>query len=244
MQSIINRIRRHRSAVWLVVTALLIPLLQNLASSWLEATLGQTPSRLFQLLSGLLLAALLLGFLYFLLNKERPVEIVAEERRPPRHSGLITLVSRRNVESGRVPAHELAIRYHLDEESVGGEPLRICWLIASGGRDGTVPEARAMRERFGTRCKIVIKEIKDPFDLYETYQAVQNIYAEATQNREISLQSSQIIGDFTGGTTPMSAGVVLACHGLSSMQYIQGGIHQTVAAKIASTPVWIKFQTL
>jgi len=237
MHSFISRIRRHRNLLWLAVSALLIPLLQDLAGNWLTATFGETPARILQIFSALVLVAFLIWLLYATLGKEAPIEIVAEERRPPRHPGLITLVSHKSPVQERLPAHEFALRYHLAEEAAGGDALRHCWLLATGGASGTVPEARRLRDVYGERCRIVIKEIRDPFDLYETYKVVQAIYVEAQTGAD-PLQAQEIIGDFTGGTTPMSAGVTLACHGNGPMQYIQGGTE-----KFASVPIWVRMGT-
>lgn len=236
MMQILSRLRRHRNMVWLLVSLLFLPLLQNLTSSWVEQVLGPTPGRLLQTLSLLIMVAIILWLTYVQLGKEQPLMLVTEERRPLRYPGLITLVSRRRDRPGfdATPAHEYAIRYHLDTNEDGGEPLRVCWLIASSGADGTIPEARRMRDLYGDRCRVIIKEVKDPFDLHETFALVRTIHAEAAA-LEHPLQPSQIMADFTGGTTPMSAGVVLACNGVSPMQYIQGGTD-----KIASMPVLVK----
>jgi hypothetical protein len=144
-------------------------------------------------------------------------------------------IGRRDVEPQAL-SHNAAIEYHLDREEAGGEPLRVCWLIATGGVRGSVPVARAVRERYGLRCaQMIIHVLNSPFDLQEAYRLVRRIYTEeATQH---GLAPQQIISDFTGGTKPMSAGMILACQDQWPMQYMFGR-----EGEVASTPLRVDFR--
>lgn len=51
MTPFIRLMRRHPNLVLVFVSGLLVPLVTNLASSWLEATIGRTQGRLMQLLA-------------------------------------------------------------------------------------------------------------------------------------------------------------------------------------------------
>ncbi len=168
---------------------------------------------------------------------EELLELVPEEERPPRYPGLSVLVGigRRDAKPEEL-SHHPAIEYHLDREEAGGEPLRVCWLIATGGVKGSVPVAREVRERYGSRCdKMIIRVLNSPFDVQEAYRLVRRIYAE--EAAEHGLAPEQVIADFTGGTKPMSVGMVLACRDRWPMQYMYGR-----KAEIASTPLYVRFK--
>lgn len=232
---LLDAIRRHRNVVFLIVSALLLPLFTELASSWLQTTLGRTPSQLLQLLAIVVSSMVTLGVLYWALGKQRPLELVPEEARPERFAGLIVLVGMgQQAGSRKTLSHDLAIAYHLDQETAGGEPLRVCWLIATGGERGSVTVAMEVRDKYRHRCTLHIRTLRDAFDVEEAYQVVHDIYThEATEQ---GLTPEQIIADFTGGTKPMTAGMVLACRERWPMQYMTGG-----TPPIASLPVRVRF---
>ncbi len=234
MRRFIRMLRARRKIILVFITGLFIPVSINLLSAWLQSSFGYTANRLLQVTGLTILVVLGLFFVVVVLGKEPPVELVPEEKRPIRYPGLIVLVSRRNSE--RIPAHEIALRYHADETGSGGEQLRACWLIATSGEQGTVPEARRIRSLYGSKCTILIKEIHDPFAIEETFATVRLIYREAQEDENIHLTPAQIIADFTGATTPMSVGMALACKDLGPMQYIQGGKND-----IASIPTLVAF---
>ena len=200
---LMESLRRHRNLVLLLVSGLLVPLITNLASSWLEMTIGRTPNRLMQLLA--LGVALIVGLwvLHLALEKREPLELVPEEERPPRFPGLIVLVGvgRKDVEPEKL-SHNPAIEYHLDCEEAGGEPVRVCWLVATGGVKGSVPVAREVRKRYASRCdKMILHTLNSPFDVQEAYHLVHHIYTE--EAAEHDLTPEQIISDFTGGPKPL-----------------------------------------
>lgn len=234
---LIELLRRHRNLVILLVSGLLAPLLTNLASSWLEMTIGRTPNRLMQLLA--VGVALIVGLwvLHLALGRREPLELVAEEERPPRYPGLIVLVGtgRKDAEPDEL-SHNLAIEYHLNCEEADGDVLRVCWLIATSGVRGSVPVAREVRERYSDRCQLHIRVLNSAFDVQEMYQLVRRIYTE--EAAEHGLAPQQIIADFTGGTKPMSAGMILACQDRWPMQYMFGR-----KGEVASTPLLVRFQS-
>ena len=235
MKTLVSRLRRHRNLVLVFVSGLLVPLVTELSSSWLQATFGQTPGRLLQLLAIGVALTVGLWVLYRVLGAGEPLELVPEEARPPRFPGLIVLVGpgRRDAKPNEL-SHNAAIEYHLTSEEAGGEPLRVCWLVATAGVTGSVPVARAVRERYRERCELIIRELDNPFDVEDAYELIRRIYAEEAV--EHGLSPAQIIADFTGGTKPMSAGMVLACRDRWPMQYMTGGREE-----IASVPVFVRF---
>lgn len=231
----VRLLRRHRNLVLLLASGLLMPLVTELTSSWLEATIGRTPGHLLQLLAIGVALAVGMWVLYLALGRQPSQELVPEEERPPRFPGLIVLVGpgRREADPDSL-SHNLAIEYHLTCEGAGGEPLRVCWLIATAGERGSVTVARQVRERYRDRCEVIIHRLRDAFDVEEAYQVVHRIYTQ--EAAEHGLTPDQIIADFTGGTKPMSAGMVLACRNRWPMQYMTGG-----RKGIASVPIFVRF---
>ena len=237
MSELVGLLRRHRNLVLLLISGLLVPLFTNLASSWLEMTIGRTPNRLMQLLAIGIALAVGLWVLLLALGRQGTLELVPEEKRPPRFPGLIVLVGigRKDVEPEKL-SHNPAIEYHLDCEEAGGEPVRVCWLIATGGVKGSVPVAREVRKRYESRCdKMILHVLNSAFDVQEAYRLVHHIYTE--EAAEHGLAPEQIIADFTGGTKPMSAGMILTCQDRWPMQYMFGR-----EGEVASTPVLVRFQ--
>jgi len=226
---------RHRNLVLPFISGLLIPLATELAGSWLEKTIGRTPSQLVRLLAIAVALAVGLWVLYLALGKRAPLELVPREERPPSFPGLIVLIGPgRKGSDPQSLSHNPAIEYHLDCDEAGGKPLQICWLIATGGEQGSLPAAQKVRERYEERCTMIIKRLHDAFDVQEAYRTVQGIYTQ--EAAEQGLAPDQVIADFTGGTKPMSAGTVLACRDRWPMQYMTGGREE-----IASVPIFVRF---
>ena len=236
MSRLMHLLRRQRYLVLLLVSGLLVPLVTELAGSWLEATIGRTPSQLIQLLAICVALAVALWALYLALGKQEPLELVPKEQRPTRFPGLIVLIGPgREGTDPKSLSHNPAIEYHLSREEAGGEPLRACWLIATAGEKGSVPVTMEVQKRYEDRCELIIETLKDAFDLEETYQLVHSIYTQKAAEK--GLAPDQIIADYTGGTKPMSAGMVLACREeYWPMQYMTGGTEI-----IASVPLFVRF---
>ena len=235
MRTLTNWLRRYRNLVLLLVSGLLAPLATELAGSWLEATLGQTPSQLIQLLALSVALAVGLWALYLALGKRQVLELVPLEQRPPCFPGLIVLVGPgRKGANPSALSHNPAIEYHLGNKEAGGESLRVCWLIATAGEKGSLPVAQEVRARYRDHCTVKIKLVHDAFGIKETHRVVHTIYTQ--EAAEYDLDPNQIIADFTGGTKPMSAGMVLACRDRWPVQYMTGG-----RKDIASLPIFVQF---
>jgi hypothetical protein len=133
---------------------------------------------------------------------------IFEGEKPQPKRGLILLIS-------RADSAMHAIEYHL----AGKPSLESVWLVPSNGRDeerfGTA--TMNVAEEIKTRCKALAKkrnasirvEIHEtgvsPGDAQDTFDYVNRIF------RRGSYQASEIIADFTGGTKPMTVGMVMAC---------------------------------
>ncbi|MGH9904126.1 MAG: hypothetical protein ACRD8U_00925 [Pyrinomonadaceae bacterium] len=133
---------------------------------------------------------------------------IREGEKPERKRGLILLVSR--LESAM---H--AIEYHRED---GSGPLESVWLIPSNGRDqdkygeASIAMAEQIRDQCkklsanGGRLRVEIHESGvSPGDAQDTFDHVNRIYRRGTY------KPSEIIADFTGGTKPMTVGMVMAC---------------------------------
>jgi hypothetical protein len=224
----VERIRLHSNLVLLLISGLLVPLITNLASSWLEMTIGQTPNRMMQLLAFGVALAVGLWALSLALGR-RKVPMVPPNEQPPRMAGLVALVGRGDAKNE--PAR-LALDYHLEGES----GLQACWLIASKGKAGSLPTALVLYEQYKDRCQLEICPISDAFDLQEVYRTVREIYEVKVP--DAGLEPSEVITDFTGGTAPMSAGAALACgEDEYPMQYYTGR-----QPGMASVPLWVQFR--
>jgi hypothetical protein len=238
-------VRQHSGLLILLVSGLLVPLITNLASSWLEGTVGQTPNRLLQLLAVGVAAAVALWVVALALPpRPEPLVLVPRDARPARMPGLIALVGRgRPGEKAepRAQAAAKAIEYHLAEDT-----LKACWLVASTGEKGSIGMAREIRKLYDRPgCKIAIREVGNPFSVQDTYDAVQRIYNEeicAEEFAAFELTPERVIADFTSGTAPMTAGMVLACGRYRPMQYTTGRPAKAGEAEIASVPLLVEFQ--
>lgn len=192
-------------------------------------------------LCGLVISALtifvLLWLLYVIRRRSKPVVLVPENEQPPKHKGLIVLVGIGRPTVGEDPKDQSAwkaIAYHLSGEP--GQRLRKCWLIASGGERGSLPNAQDIQ----TWCReqhldAEIRTVADHLDVQGTYDVVKMIYESDAPKAKLS--EEEVIADFTGGTHPMAAGMVLACGAGRPMQYMFG--HKP---GIASIPRLIKFK--
>lgn len=214
LSNIWEYMRENREIGSLMIAAT-ASLLTNVVSSFLETQ--------FSLLNIILSLGIILLTLYIAfkrLYRVKREEILPKDERPARHAGLIVIVSPRKLEEER-QVHEIAIEYHLNTKNKG-ELLRKCWLITTQGTRGTEAEAMKTQTRYEESCDVIIRKV-NAFDISDVYQKANEIYQEAEADPECPLKPEQIIVDFTGGTTPMSSGLALACSQISPMQYIYGG---------------------
>jgi len=105
------------------------------------------------------------------------------------------------------------VRYH-------ASTLQRCWVIVTENssekkKDGSKDESEHAEKLIGfltkkervVCCEIVV--IKNPNDIGETAKAISHIYHGLTQTGS-TLQPRDVIADFTGGTSAMSGGMILA----------------------------------
>jgi hypothetical protein len=101
-----------------------------------------------------------------------------------------------------------AIKYH-------DGTLEQVWLIAT--RD-TAHLAEEIKQDYKTeKLSISIIPLDDPLELNKSKEVVEKIYREHLG----TLAEEDVIADFTGGTKPMTAGMIFACLGLSrKLEYV------------------------
>lgn len=132
-------------------------------------------------------------------------------------------------------AGELAEHFRPSTPQTEPGGLEHCWLIASAGEKGSLPDAERLRRWYETAdVHVYVRTVADALGVQETYDLVQHIYA--VEVPQAGLTPDQVIADFTGGTKPMSAGLLLACGDRHPMQYLYGD-----RETIASVPRWIEF---
>lgn len=133
---------------------------------------------------------------------------IREGEPPERKRGLILLVSRKE-------SAMYAIQYHLQDRG----PLESVWLVPSNGREEdtygapTLDEAEKIKieckklaQANGGNLRVEIHETGvSPGDAQDTFDYVNRIF------RRGSYKPNEIIADFTGGTKPMTVGMVMAC---------------------------------
>lgn len=200
--------------------------LTNLVSDFLTNYFALSVLTLVIVVLGVLL---ILNLVNILTQQNRDWVLVKRERQPPKFRGLIILVGKGKtgenpLETGVKPA----IEYHLSSEGEIG--LEYVWLIPS---QASIHVAEAFREKFETQVKIFMCDIFNEFTVQSTYDMVRSIYEQKIS--AYHLLPEEVISDFTGGTKPMSAGMVLACQDKYPMQYMSG------RPDSASKPIYIHF---
>lgn len=178
-----------------VLSALLLASAVNIGTSLLLSWTGPG----WTLLSLLLAAAGTLVFAnyYFHYQRRRLIEegkrVFGEREGPKRREGLIVMVT-------LAPTARKAIEYHLPV-------LKHLWLITTPEMRKAANELRTHVERQGGHGHVL--ELDQEYDANRCYALVRSVYEHGAI--EAGLAPSDVIADMTGGTKPMTAGMVLAC---------------------------------
>ncbi len=125
-------------------------------------------------------------------------------QKPEGKKGLILLTSNPN-------SAMFAIEYHLNEK----ETLECVWLIPSNNseEDKFGPPSLENAREIERRCEKLGKKLKvriydrgvSPADSQDTFDYVNRLF------RNSPYSPDELIADFTGGTKPMSVGMIMAC---------------------------------
>jgi len=232
--SMVAFLREHRRAILALIGAVVIPMLTSVLNNIIAKALGETLTSLLIIASTLIGLAVILYVLYRLLAPRPKVRMVLDTDKPPQYKGLIAFVGTgRKVEGKRkFPESAIpAIEYHL-RDAQGKPVLRICWLIATED-PRSMGMAREIQEKYQAQgVDVRIKCLHSAFDMREAYETVMEIYRSELPE---GWSEKDVIADITGGTKPMTLGMVLACWPTQPMQYMTGR-----QEKIESYPMRIK----
>lgn len=140
---------------------------------------------------------------------------VMDSERPQCMPGAILLVSREEI----VPGLQRLTQAAFDAIAYHRATLRHCWLIGTTGDEGSLGAAAWLADHYRVSgIKADIWPIDDPSSIEEIFNAVQLLYAD--MNRDSGLGAHEVVADITGGTKPMSIGLLRACQGRSPVQYM------------------------
>ncbi|PKN90891.1 MAG: hypothetical protein CVU44_22170 [Chloroflexi bacterium HGW-Chloroflexi-6] len=148
------------------------------------------------LFAGASLVVFILTVMIKLMVKAKPIYVdISPEQKPKKQFALALLVS-----LDKAAAEEI-IKYHLPE-------LHYCWLIST---PDSVKVALDIKERYKEKIAVIYagsEYIVAAFELMSTYRVAEKILTQEIYKLEP--RPSHIMLDITGGTKPMTAGMVLA----------------------------------
>jgi len=151
--------------------------------------------------------AVLMAIAHFQKHQRIYHGVVPRLQQPEGKRGLILLVSKRE-------SALFAIEYHLQKGT-----LESVWLLPSDGSDGQAfgdgsylaaqaiyQDCQALTVKYQRRLQVEINRMEvSPSDSQDTFDAVNRIF------RQSGYDPYEVIADFTGGTKPMSVGMIMAC---------------------------------
>jgi hypothetical protein len=124
-------------------------------------------------------------------RRERGLGEIADLPNPQKHRGLIFLFSREETLREAIQYHQPVLHY--------------CWLLVTPEME---PQAKATMEHFPD-IHFEPLPISNRYDTRGCYQTVQHVYKHDAPR--LGLAPQDIIADITGGTKPMTMGMILAC---------------------------------
>lgn len=173
------------------ISAVLVATLINVLTDTLSTFGGP-------LFGWIFIAALLVLTLIFVISYNRRVANwmrslgpIADIASPRQHEGLIVLFSRRET-------FKAAVEYH--------QPvLKHCWLIVTPEMQA---EAGVIISEF-PEISFSILPISNLYDTQACYNIVRHVYQTGTT--DVDILPKNTIADITGGTKPMTMGMIVAC---------------------------------
>jgi len=187
-----------RFPIFFAFGALALAVMGNTATDLLKLYFGSDAARLWLILAGAgaMLAFLVYGAYAAGAIRERAMADsydVIDKPKPQQYRGLIAFVSLTQR------AHlEKALNYH-------GEKLERIWLIATPDAEDLAQELKGESVAIGKAITVV--PLDDQWELLRTKATVEHIY----QTQLGGLAEEEVIADFTGGTKPMTVGMIFAC---------------------------------
>lgn len=157
----------------------------------------------------MLLTTNLLGQMrnFVLANRRQKLLTPNFEGEVRRRKALIVLVSTREN-----PPAQFAVAHHAWDMVPGMKPaLKHCWLIAGPGEGehSSLDNARQLKAKLkASKIDADILDIQNLMDIEEAYLVTKGAIQEAFTQYNFPLE--EIIADYTGGTKPMTVGMLLA----------------------------------
>lgn len=188
-----------RFPLFFILGALVLAVIGNVFTDLVKSYLGGERAQLWLILgvaSGLLILLVMLayglGAIRARLATAEGYEVIGQPK-PQQYRGLMAFVSLLQR------AHlEKAIHYH-------GEKLEHIWLIATEEAKELAEEIQA--EYVTTARSVTVIPLADQWDLQAAKAVVEWVYREMLG----TLAEEEVIADFTGGTKPMTVGMIFAC---------------------------------
>lgn len=231
----IKKFYKRHSIYEILFSVLLGGLLINLLANYLPPIFGFINLFIFIFIAALFLVCI--GVIHFYLSSRKKFEPDISRPLEKQYKGLIVSISRTNeskkdlidkinaVNKGLEDVNKLyeirgigqafrAIMHHLGT-------LEVCWLLYTNESKDGKEIVEHFINKFGSG--VVTKPIflEKPFDIKSTYKIINEIYVKGLE--EVNLREKEVIADITGGTTPMSGAIILACNASSDrdIEYIE-----------------------
>jgi hypothetical protein len=171
----------------------------------------------------IVLASILIGFVFYFRSRERNIvrSIPSEIPTPGKYRGLIFIYSNND------PVLRKAVEYH-------SPILDHCWILTTPEMKVGADAARAELAAAGLVVETV--EVDSSHRIRDCYEAVVSVHNTSR------VPSQEIIADMTGGTKPMSAGVLLACYDNGyPLQHVAGKFDEMGKKADPARPIEIQF---
>ena len=172
-----------------IVVAALVEMLVDQLKTWGGSLLGWG----FVILSfGLLVAFVLMFERHVRTRPDYPTDI-DHVVSPQQYRGLIFMFSNEHT-------FRKAIEYHRDT-------LETCWVLVTPKKSPLYEQTRS--EFLDSGITFIPMQVRDRYDTENCYEVIRSVYER--QARIQNLHPQEIISDITGGTKPMTMGMILAC---------------------------------
>jgi len=189
-----------------LLSAILVAAVVNILTSILLTAVGPA----WAVLALVIVLATTVGFANLYMIKLRAAQArgqatIRDKHSPDPRRGLIVMVT-------RAPTLRKAIDYHAGGAERPGK-LEHVWMIVTPEMDDQAKQLRAYAESRGIKCHEL--DLPDEYDANRCYQLVRDVFQVHAPAQQVA--PAEVIADITGGTKPMTAGMLLACDDLQQM---------------------------
>jgi hypothetical protein len=175
-----------------VVSAVLVALLVNILTEALTAWGGLWLG--WGAVAALALATAAFVYAYSAAESRRRLRglgPLADLENPARHRGLVFLFSREETLREAIVYHRPALQH--------------CWLLVTPEMQGQAGQAI----NHFPEVAFTLHPLRDRYDSQGCYQTAREVYRREAPR--LGLAPEEVIADITGGTKPMTLGLILAC---------------------------------